>query len=134
MLQDRGQRVALLTDGRMSGASGKVLAAIHVSPEAADAGAIARIRDGDLLRIDADAGLMEALVDPDAWNARTPEHAPLHAHRAGLGRELFALMRNQVGTAEEGGCSLFVPEAGGDAPGPVEPGMAAAPLAGGTVA
>jgi phosphogluconate dehydratase len=110
VLQDRGQRVALLTDGRMSGASGKVLAAIHVSPEAADAGAIARIRDGDLLRVDADAGVLEALVDPVVWNARMPEHAPLNAHHAGMGRELFALMRNQVGSAEQGGCSLFPAE------------------------
>ncbi|MFC5570338.1 phosphogluconate dehydratase [Lysobacter yangpyeongensis] len=109
-LQDRGQRIALLTDGRMSGASGKVLAAIHVSPEAADAGAIAKIRDGDILRIDADAGTMEALVDAAEWAARTPEHASLQPNRSGLGRELFALMRTQVGTAEEGACSLFVTE------------------------
>ncbi|MFC5579052.1 phosphogluconate dehydratase [Lysobacter niabensis] len=111
LLQDRGQRIALLTDGRMSGASGKVLAAIHVSPEAADAGAIARIRDGDSIRIDADAGTMDALVDPAVWQARAPELAPLQANRTGLGRELFALMRAQVGTAEQGACSLFVEEA-----------------------
>ncbi|WP_200946996.1 phosphogluconate dehydratase [Lysobacter sp. Root494] len=110
LLQDRGQRIALLTDGRMSGASGKVLAAIHVSPEAADAGAIARIRDGDAIRIDADAGTMDALVDINEWNARAPELAPLQPNRTGLGRELFALMRTQVGTAEQGGCSLFVTE------------------------
>jgi phosphogluconate dehydratase len=110
VLQDRGQRIALLTDGRMSGASGKVLAAIHVSPEAADAGAIARIRDGDTIRIDADAGSMEALVDAAEWNARAPESASLQANRTGLGRELFALMRTQVGTAEQGACSLFVTE------------------------
>ncbi|MDR7099980.1 phosphogluconate dehydratase [Lysobacter niabensis] len=111
VLQDRGQRIALLTDGRMSGASGKVLAAIHVSPEAADAGAIARIRDGDMLRIDAEAGTMDALVDAAEWNARAPELASLQGNRAGLGRELFALMRTQVGTAEQGACSLFVAEA-----------------------
>jgi len=110
VLQDRGQRVALLTDGRMSGASGKVLAAIHVSPEAADGGAIARLRDGDLVCIDAEAGVMEAKVDPAVWNARTPELAPLQTHRAGVGRELFALMRRQVGTAEQGACSLFLDE------------------------
>jgi phosphogluconate dehydratase len=110
LLQDRGQRIALLTDGRMSGASGKVLAAIHVSPEAADAGAIAKIRQGDMIHIDADAGTMDALVDIDAWNARTPELASLQPNRSGLGRELFALMRTQVGTAEQGGCSLFVAE------------------------
>jgi len=111
VLQDRGQRIALLTDGRMSGASGKVLAAIHVSPEAADAGAIARIRNGDTIRIDANAGAMDALVDPVVWAARAPELASLQPNRAGLGRELFALMRTQVGTAEQGGCSLFVTEA-----------------------
>lgn len=110
VLQDRGQRIALLTDGRMSGASGKVLAAIHVSPEAADAGAIARIRDGDTIRIDADTGTMDALVDAGEWNARAPASAPLQANRTGLGRELFALMRTQVGTAEQGACSLFVTE------------------------
>ena len=110
LLQDRGQRVALLTDGRMSGASGKVLAAIHVTPEAADAGAIARVRDGDTLRIDAEAGTMDALVDAAEWNARAPELAPLQGNRTGLGRELFALMRTQVGTAEQGACSLFVTE------------------------
>ncbi|QNP39578.1 phosphogluconate dehydratase [Lysobacter solisilvae (ex Woo and Kim 2020)] len=114
VLQDRGQRIALLTDGRMSGASGKVLAAIHVSPEAADAGAnapISRIRDGDLLHIDADAGTLDALVDAAEWDARAPELASLHPNRTGLGRELFALMRTQVGTAEQGACSLFVAEA-----------------------
>ena len=111
LLQDRGQRIALLTDGRMSGASGKVLAAIHVSPEAADAGAIAKIRTGDTIRIDADAGTMDALVDPALWASRTAELAPLQPNRTGLGRELFALMRTQVGTAEQGGCSLFVTEA-----------------------
>jgi phosphogluconate dehydratase len=110
LLQDRGQRIALLTDGRMSGASGKVLAAIHVSPEAADAGAIARIREGDTIRIDADAGTMDAVVDIGEWNARSPELASLQPNRTGLGRELFALMRTQVGTAEQGGCSLFVTE------------------------
>src|SRR5688572_32216865 len=92
VLQDRGQQVALLTDGRMSGASGKVLAAIHVSPETADAGAIARIRDGDVIRIDSEAGVMEALVDAAEWNARAPELPALQSNRVGLGRELFALM------------------------------------------
>ncbi|HJW47586.1 MAG TPA: phosphogluconate dehydratase [Lysobacter sp.] len=110
LLQDRGQRIALLTDGRMSGASGKVLAAIHVSPEAADRGAIARVRDGDLIHIDADAGVMDARVDAGEWEARTPHLPSLQANRTGLGREMFALMRAQVGTAEQGACSLFVEE------------------------
>jgi phosphogluconate dehydratase len=110
VLQDRGQRVALLTDGRMSGASGKVLAAIHVTPEATDGGPIARVREGDPIRIDAAAGTFEARVDATEWNARAPQRPALAAHRTGLGRELFALMRMHAGTAEEGACSLFARE------------------------
>ena len=109
-LQDRGQRVALLTDGRMSGASGKVLAAIHVSPEAASGGALAKLRDGDRVRIDADAGTMDALVAEAEWQARTPDQADLSGNRSGHGRELFAVMRTQVGPAEQGACALFVDE------------------------
>ena len=109
-LQDRGQRVALLTDGRMSGASGKVLAAIHVSPEAASGGALAKLRDGDRVRIDADAGTMDALVAEAEWQARTPDRADLSGNRSGHGRELFAVMRTQVGPAEQGACALFVDE------------------------
>jgi phosphogluconate dehydratase len=109
-LQDRGQRVALLTDGRMSGASGKVLAAIHVTPEAADAGALAKLREGDRVRIDAEAGTMEALVDAGEWAARSHAKPELAANRTGHGRELFALMRAQVGPAEQGACSLFIDE------------------------
>lgn len=109
-MQDRGQRVALLTDGRMSGASGKVLAAIHVVPEAADAGAIARLRDGDRVRIDAEAGLLEACVDAATWAARTPERVAPGEHRHGTGRELFAVMRSRVGQAERGASSLFFDE------------------------
>ena len=111
-LQDRGQKVALLTDGRMSGASGKVLAAIHVTPEAADAGALAKLREGDLVRIEAEAGTMEALVEAGEWAAREHARAELSTNRIGHGRELFALMRAQVGPAEQGACSLFVDEAG----------------------
>ncbi len=109
-LQDRGQRVALLTDGRMSGASGKVLAAIHVSPEAASSGALAKLRDGDRVRIDAEAGTMDALVAEAEWQARTPDRADLSGNRSGHGRELFAVMRTQVGPAEQGACALFVDE------------------------
>ena len=114
LLQDRGQRVALLTDGRMSGASGKVLAAIHVVPEAVDRGPIGRLRDGDLVRIDSEAGTLEALVDAAEWHARTPQHGPLVPNRTGLGRELFGVMRLHAGTAEQGACSLFVGEPGND--------------------
>ena len=108
LLQDRGQRVALLTDGRMSGASGKVLAAIHITPEAACGGAIAKLREGDLIRIDAEAGTMHADVPDAEWTARTPAAIDLRGNAHGVGRELFGLMRAQVGSAEQGACSLFV--------------------------
>jgi phosphogluconate dehydratase len=116
LLQDRGQRVALLTDGRMSGASGKVLAAIHVTPEAACNGAIGKLRDGDMIRIDAEAGIMQADVAAEEWAERVPRALDLAANRVGVGRELFGLMRVQVGSAEEGGCSLFVNETTVDEP------------------
>jgi phosphogluconate dehydratase len=106
LLQDRGQRVALLTDGRMSGASGKVLAAIHVTPEAVAAGAIGRIRDGDMIHIDAEAGALDVHSTSD-WAARVVLCPAVAAAHSGLGRELFGLMRMQAGTAEEGACSLF---------------------------
>jgi phosphogluconate dehydratase len=110
LLQDRGQRVALLTDGRMSGASGKVLAAIHVTPEAACNGAIAKLRDGDMIQIDAESGTMRADVPATEWAARAQRPLDLASNRVGVGRELFGLMRAQVGSAEQGGCSLFVDE------------------------
>jgi phosphogluconate dehydratase len=109
-MQDRGQRVALLTDGRMSGASGKVLAAIHVVPEAADAGPIARLREGDPVRIDADAGILDVHVDAATWAAREATPPDNGAYRYGTGRELFALMRSRVSTAEQGASGLFVSE------------------------
>ncbi len=107
VMQDRGQRVALLTDGRMSGASGKILAAIHVVPEAANAGAIAKLRDGDPIRIDAEAGVLEVQLDEATWNARSAAVVDLAGNQHGVGRELFGLMRANAGTAEEGACSLF---------------------------
>ncbi|MED5621356.1 phosphogluconate dehydratase [Ideonella sp. BN130291] len=108
VLQGKGFKVALVTDGRMSGASGKVPAAIHVSPEALAGGALGKVRDGDVIRLDADAGTLNALVDPAEWAARevatlSPERAEINNH--GLGRELFAGMRRNVVTAEEGACS-----------------------------
>ena len=105
VLQDRGHRVALLTDGRMSGASGKVPAAIHVSPEAHGGGPLARLRDGDVVRIDADAGVVEALVDPAEWEAREPASPP--PPPVGTGRELFALMRGAVDPAEKGASAML---------------------------
>lgn len=102
VLQDRGIKVALVTDGRMSGASGKVPAAIHVTPEAVDGGPISRIRDGDLLRVDAPAGRLEVLVDAAEFAARTPSTADLSAHQHGVGRDLFAAFRAFAGPADQG--------------------------------
>ncbi|MFC5605626.1 phosphogluconate dehydratase [Variovorax soli] len=108
VLQGKGFKVALVTDGRMSGASGKVPAAIHVSPEGAAGGPIAKVRDGDLIRLDANAGTLQVLVPQDEWEAR--ENAQLadeqrFADGHGLGRELFAGMRRNALTAEEGACT-----------------------------
>ena len=105
VLQGKGFRVALVTDGRMSGASGKVPAAIHVSPEVLAGGPLGKVRSGDLLRLDATAGTLEALVDSATWAAREQAELPAaladtNAH--GLGRELFGGLRRNVLTAEEG--------------------------------
>jgi phosphogluconate dehydratase len=105
VLQGKGFRVALVTDGRMSGASGKVPAAIHVSPEALAGGPLARLRDGDIVRVDAVAGTLAALVDADEWAAREPATlaaAQAEANGHDLGRELFAGMRRNVTSAEQG--------------------------------
>ena len=114
LMQDRGQRVALLTDGRMSGASGKVLAAIHVTPEAADAGLIACVRDGDVIHLDAEAGALELRVDPSELQSRAPVCPSRRDAQVGVGRELFGLMRANAGTAEQGACSLFDATSGSD--------------------
>ncbi len=100
VLQDRGLKMALVTDGRMSGASGKVPAAIHVSPEAAVGGPLARLRDGDLVRLDAVAGTLSVLA-PD-FETRPAVTADLSANASGIGRELFAAFRQMVGTSETG--------------------------------
>lgn len=108
VLQGKGFRVALVTDGRMSGASGKVPAAIHVSPEALAGGPIARLRDGDLVRLDAVAGTLEALVPENEWNARalaTISEDAVEDNAHGIGRELFGGMRRNVTSAEEGACT-----------------------------
>jgi len=105
VLQDRGHAVALVTDGRMSGASGKVPAAIHVTPEAAAGGPLARLRDGDLLRVDGVAGVLEAQVDAAEWAARAPATAEPEVADYGYGRELFASHRSLARGAEEGGVS-----------------------------
>ncbi len=107
VLQDRGQRVAIVTDGRMSGASGKVPAAIHVTPEAALGGALSRVRDGDLVTVDAATGRLDLHVDPAELAARPPTgRAPQGAEWSGTGRELFAAFRATVGTADTG-ASVF---------------------------
>ena len=108
-LQDAGRRVALVTDGRMSGASGKVPSAIHVSPEILAGGPLGRVRDGDLIRVDGDAGVLEALVDPAEWDARSIEPAELFGNEVGMGRELFAMFRHVVSTAEEGAATFGLP-------------------------
>ena len=101
VLQDRGFKVALITDGRMSGASGKIPAAIHVSPEAARGGALARVRDGDLIRVDGVKGTLQLLVDEAEFAARTPAIGTL-SNAVGTGRELFAFMREAFSSAEQG--------------------------------
>ncbi|MCY4300639.1 MAG: phosphogluconate dehydratase [Aestuariivita sp.] len=100
ILQGRGQRVALVTDGRMSGASGKVPAAIHVSPEALDDGPIARLQDGDIVRVDAVTGVLDVL-DCDLA-VRTSVRADLDANQSGTGRELFTMFRQSVNAADAG--------------------------------
>jgi phosphogluconate dehydratase len=102
VLHDRGHRVALVTDGRLSGASGKVPAALHVTPEAARGGPIARLRDGDVVRVDAAAGRLDVLVDPAEFAARAPVEADLAASQFGVGRELFAAFRERAGHADRG--------------------------------
>ncbi len=102
VVQGRGHKVALVTDGRMSGASGKVPAAIHVSPEAVDGGPIARLKDGDVVRLDAEAGTLEVLADVAEFTARAPATADLSASHEGVGRDLFGAFRSAVGAAETG--------------------------------
>jgi phosphogluconate dehydratase len=110
VLQGKGFKVALVTDGRMSGASGKVPSAIHVSPEAAAGGPLAKVRDGDVIRLDANAETVQALVDPAEWEARplaTMPEALRAANGVGMGRELFANMRRNALAAEQGACTWF---------------------------
>jgi len=105
VLQGKGFKVALVTDGRMSGASGKVPAAIHVSPEVLAGGPLGKVRTGDLIRLDAVAGTLAALVDAEVWASRQVELLPpaqAEANAHDLGRELFGGMRRNVLTAEEG--------------------------------
>ncbi|PXY19596.1 phosphogluconate dehydratase [Prauserella muralis] len=108
VLMDRGHRVALVTDGRMSGASGKIPAVIHVTPEAAAGGPLSKVADGDLVRLDADAGELDVLVDTAELARRPVDTSTETADWTGTGRELFAALRRAVGPAEEG-ASVFGP-------------------------
>ncbi|WP_218310590.1 phosphogluconate dehydratase [Alteromonas antoniana] len=108
VLQDRGFKVALVTDGRMSGASGKVPAAIHVTPEAFKGGLLCKVENGDMIELDTKTGALTLLVDEDTLNAREPRAADIGHHQIGMGREMFAGMRAVLTGAEEGACSLFV--------------------------
>ncbi|HRD35711.1 MAG TPA: phosphogluconate dehydratase [Rhodocyclaceae bacterium] len=105
-LLDNGQRVALVTDGRMSGASGKVPAAIHVTPEACDGGPLARVRDGDIIRIDAETGVLEVKLSAAELARRQPAQADLASRQQGMGRELFGSFRATVSGAESGAMSF----------------------------
>jgi phosphogluconate dehydratase len=106
-LQDKGHKVALVTDGRLSGASGKVPAAIHLSPSADDGGLIAKIRDGDMIRIDAVTGELQLLVDSDELDKRPAVACTESGHQHGLGREYFQLFRDHVSSTGTGASILF---------------------------
>ncbi len=106
VLLDKGYKVALVTDGRLSGASGKVPSAIHVTPEAYNGGLLAKVQDGDLIRVNALTGEIELLVDKATLSARQPYQADLCAERIGCGRELFSALRQHLSGAEEGACSI----------------------------
>lgn len=106
-LQDKGYKVALVTDGRMSGASGKVPAAIHLTPEAVAGGLIAKIQEGDLIRLDAVEGTISVLISDEELASRTAAQQDLTGSHQGMGRELFSAQRSLVSGAEQGACSLF---------------------------
>ncbi|MCE3606037.1 phosphogluconate dehydratase [Massilia sp. P8910] len=108
-LQDAGRHVALVTDGRMSGASGKVPAAIHVSPEILAGGPLGLVRDGDIIRLDATTGTLEALVPAAVWAARSQATADLSSCHIGMGRELFTMFRNAISEAEKGATTFPLP-------------------------
>jgi phosphogluconate dehydratase len=105
-LMNAGHRVGLITDGRMSGASGKVPAALHLTPEAVDGGPLAKVRDGDLIELDAHTGRLNVLVDAETWAARTPAKRP-QVDAYSVGRGLFSNARALVGPADRGACTLF---------------------------
>ncbi|MFC0135638.1 phosphogluconate dehydratase [Massilia eurypsychrophila] len=108
-LQDAGRHVALVTDGRMSGASGKVPSAIHVSPEILAGGPLGLVRDGDIIRLDAGMGTLQALVPDAVWHARAQATADMSPSHIGMGRELFSMFRHVVGPAEQGAATFPLP-------------------------
>ncbi|MDO7084528.1 phosphogluconate dehydratase [Pseudocolwellia sp. AS88] len=107
VLQDKGFKVALLTDGRMSGASGKVPAAIHLCPEALDGGLIAKIQTGDMILLNGETGELTLLVSEEELAQRENAQFEVNGHHQGLGRELFGFMRKSLSSANTGACSLF---------------------------
>lgn len=107
VLQDKGFKVALVTDGRMSGASGKVPAAIQLHPEFCQDGPIAKLRDGDMIRLDATSGDLDVLVDESEFNTRALETMDMSGNQSGTGRDLFAVFRSHVGSAESGAISCM---------------------------
>lgn len=109
ILQKRGYKVALVTDGRMSGASGSVPAAIHVTPEAVDGGLIGKVKDGDLVNVDPATGVLDLLVEEDELQGRELAQLDLSDSHHGMGRELFNAFRLQLGGAEQGACALQQP-------------------------
>ncbi|MGZ8188673.1 MAG: phosphogluconate dehydratase [Methylosarcina sp.] len=108
LLQDKGFKVALVTDGRMSGASGKVPSAIHMCPECAEGGPLAKVRNGDIIRLNTETGEVNVLVDNAEFNARTPAVNSAKDHHHGMGRELFAGFRLNASSAETGATNVFV--------------------------
>lgn len=107
VLQDKGFKVALVTDGRMSGASGKVPAAIHLCPEALDGGLIAKVQTGDMINLNGESGELTLLVDDKELALRDVAQFQVNGHHEGMGRELFGFMRRNLSSAETGACSLF---------------------------
>jgi phosphogluconate dehydratase len=110
ILQDRGFKVALVTDGRMSGASGKVPAAIHITPECLSGGPLAKVKDGDIIRLDATKGELYVKVDAEEFDARAADVADLSGNSVGCGRELFGSMRTVATGAEQGASTFFAQE------------------------
>ena len=104
---NKGFKVALVTDGRMSGASGKVPAAIHFCPEALDGGLIAKIQNGDMITLNGQTGELTLDVSESELAARTTAQFQVNGHHKGMGRELFGFMRRNLSSAETGACSLF---------------------------